>query len=595
MKKMISWLSKPSLKKLSSFALLLAFGFGITSPVAEARLIFTTENDGVEAEDYALDVDGSVAANENTDIQLRFGSNLSASISYNDSTDKFTINQNVDFSGKDIIDFRVESAATASAPTCSVASDSGRLYYDTTVNQMFVCTGTAGWDSVEDIAAGGITSSQIADGTITADDLATDSVGSDEIATGAVGSDEILDGSIGTSDLANNSVDGTKLSFSGETTGDIAYYDGTDWVRLGIGTAGQVLTTNAGANSPTWANAAASGAANLSGLTDVTLGTLASGNVLVYNATSGSWENVAVSGDATLNTAGAFSLAADSVGASEIATGAVGSDELAADSVGSSEIATGAVGSDEIADGSITASDLDSGFTITGANITDGTITAADLGTNSVDSDEIATGAVGSDELAANSVGASEIATGAVGSDEILDGSITSADLATRNFTAVLPPEFPNFTIHADGSSNLGTLESDYSTTDNRNFYQWSTRQATIQDYDLVVQWPVPSDFTGFQATNPIQFDYKTTNTTLADNQLDIVNVLDTAGNALTLTGDSANLVNTNWTTANVGYTGTPTFTPGEFITLRFNLQARKGTVNTNAFLGALKFNYQAK
>jgi len=37
------------------------------------------------------------------------------------------------------------------------------------------------------------------------------------------------------------------------TEGDIVYFNGTELVRLPIGTAGQVLTVNAGATAPEWA------------------------------------------------------------------------------------------------------------------------------------------------------------------------------------------------------------------------------------------------------------------------------------------------------------------------------------------------------
>lgn len=43
------------------------------------------------------------------------------------------------------------------------------------------------------------------------------------------------------------------------TAGDLIYNNGTDNVRLGIGTAGQVLTVNAGATAPEWAASAAGG------------------------------------------------------------------------------------------------------------------------------------------------------------------------------------------------------------------------------------------------------------------------------------------------------------------------------------------------
>ena len=178
-------------------------------------------------------------------------------------------------------------------------------------------------------------------------------------------------------------------------------------------------------------------------------------------------------------------LAADSVGASEIAAGAVGSSEvadnsltsadLADNSVGSGEIADGAVGSSEVANNSLTANDLAAG-SVGSSEVADNSLTAGDLASNSVGSAEIASSAVGSSEiadgavgssevannsltasdlaagsvgssevadnsliasdLAANSVGASEIATGAVGSDEIADDAVGSAKVANNSLTA---------------------------------------------------------------------------------------------------------------------------------------------------------------
>ncbi|HPS61374.1 MAG TPA: hypothetical protein PLE33_08980 [Candidatus Cloacimonas sp.] len=45
----------------------------------------------------------------------------------------------------------------------------------------------------------------------------------------------------------------TALTATSQSNGDICYFNGTSWVRLGIGTAGQTLTVNAGATAPTWA------------------------------------------------------------------------------------------------------------------------------------------------------------------------------------------------------------------------------------------------------------------------------------------------------------------------------------------------------
>jgi hypothetical protein len=52
--------------------------------------------------------------------------------------------------------------------------------------------------------------------------------------------------------IQDNSVDGTDIAFGSDAAGDVAYYDGANWVRLPIGTAGQVLEVNAGATAPEW-------------------------------------------------------------------------------------------------------------------------------------------------------------------------------------------------------------------------------------------------------------------------------------------------------------------------------------------------------
>ena len=54
------------------------------------------------------------------------------------------------------------------------------------------------------------------------------------------------------SSVANNSITGAKLSMGGDVAGDILYYNGTDYQKLGIGTAGQHLATNSTTNAPEW-------------------------------------------------------------------------------------------------------------------------------------------------------------------------------------------------------------------------------------------------------------------------------------------------------------------------------------------------------
>ncbi len=87
---------------------------------------------------------------------------------------------------------------------------------------------------------------------------------------------------------------------------------------------------------------------------------------------------------------------------------------LAADSVGAAEVAAGAIGTSEIA--------------------TDG-VAAAEIAADAVGTSEIATDGVGAAEIVADGVGASEIAAGAVGSSELASTAVTPGDYTAANLT----------------------------------------------------------------------------------------------------------------------------------------------------------------
>ena len=58
---------------------------------------------------------------------------------------------------------------------------------------------------------------------------------------------------------ADNSITGAKLAMGSDAQGDVMYYNGTDYIRLAKGSAGQVLTMNSGATAPEWATPDAGG------------------------------------------------------------------------------------------------------------------------------------------------------------------------------------------------------------------------------------------------------------------------------------------------------------------------------------------------
>lgn len=78
-----------------------------------------------------------------------------------------------------------------------------------------------------------------ADGAVT---IANDAVTQAKIADDAVGSDQIADGA----------VDGAAIAMGSDAQGDILYYDGTSYVRLGAGTSGQLLQSGGTGANPSW-------------------------------------------------------------------------------------------------------------------------------------------------------------------------------------------------------------------------------------------------------------------------------------------------------------------------------------------------------
>ena len=61
-----------------------------------------------------------------------------------------------------------------------------------------------------------------------------------------------LGGTVGNASIAVNAVDGTHIALGSDAAGDVMYYDGTNYIRLAKGTAGQVLSVNSGATAPEW-------------------------------------------------------------------------------------------------------------------------------------------------------------------------------------------------------------------------------------------------------------------------------------------------------------------------------------------------------
>ncbi|OFX42031.1 MAG: hypothetical protein A2W95_14825 [Bacteroidetes bacterium GWA2_40_14] len=90
----------------------------------------------------------------------------------------------------------------------------------------------------------------------------------------------------GTATVQDNSVDGTDIALGSDTQGDIMYYNGTNWVRLAAGTAGQILQTNGVGANPSWVNAPSGGSSSSAVIKSSDYTIQAGENVIISNASS---------------------------------------------------------------------------------------------------------------------------------------------------------------------------------------------------------------------------------------------------------------------------------------------------------------------
>ena len=137
-------------------------------------------------------------------------------------------------------------------------------------NQQVLTTngsGTLSWTSKTDATVGantiGITELDVSDGT-NVQALTTNGSGTLSFTTisagdpsmggdlsGSASNAQIVANAVTATEIASNAVNGTHIALGSDASGDIMYYNGTNYVRLAKGTNGEVLTLASGV--PSWA------------------------------------------------------------------------------------------------------------------------------------------------------------------------------------------------------------------------------------------------------------------------------------------------------------------------------------------------------
>ena len=168
----------------------------------------------------------------------------------------------------------------------------------------------------------------------------------------------------------------------------------------------------------------------LAALTDTSISSLSSGQIIVYDG-SNSFDNVTVSGDATLAANGALTISSQAVEQSMIATGAVGSGQLAANSVTAAKIPNGSILNEHLADDAVGADEL-AASAVVEASIVNASVTGAKIAANTITVANIADNAIDATKIASNSILTRHIDDNQITGDQLADDLVLSGTGSLR-------------------------------------------------------------------------------------------------------------------------------------------------------------------
>ena len=272
----------------------------------------------------------------------------------------------------------------------------------------------------------GVSELNVSDGT-NGQALMTNGAGT--LSFGDVVTDPALGGALGgttsNASIAANAVNGTHLAMGSDARGDVIYYDGTNYVRLGKGSTGQVLTQ--GANDPAWSNPAVS-------QNDV-------GSYPVGGDVSGTVSNITI----PANSITSAMIAPGVIVAQDIATNAVNGTHIAmgSDAAGDTlyyngtdyvRLPKGTAGQVLTMNGTASAPEwaadaTNVGTTAVGGDVT-GTVANIQIPNNAITSAMLGVDVIVAEDIANNAITVAELSDDAVATAKIQDLAITSAKIA---------------------------------------------------------------------------------------------------------------------------------------------------------------------
>ena len=191
------------------------------------------------------------------------------------------------------------------------------------------------------------------------------------------------------------------------------------------------------------------------------------------------------------------------------------------------------------------------------------------------------------------------------GTDGITLGTtgIVLTGTARPDVTVTLSPEYQGATFTGDGSNNNGSLSSDFCSgssrqninatacgaTETHNYYNWTTTQATAQDYDIYVRYQLPSDYSTGSLSNMKIWGWGTTG---ASEVVTVAMYVDGTAAACSTSSDAVSS-NTTWQQATTASPlGSCTPVAGDMVTFKVHVEAGQ---NNNVRAGAINISYKKK
>jgi len=154
-------------------------------------------------------------------------------------------------------------------------------------------------------------------------------------------------------------------------------------------------------------------------------------------------------------------------------------------------------------------------------------------------------------------------------------------------------PEYPDIVVYKDGSSNQGTLVSDYDSGNSRQYYGWTSTKTALNDIDLRFRYELPADFA---ATGDLTMQLKTLTTDSADNKVDLVLRNDTDNATCATSAANVSSVANTWAlvtvtaaTINTGCAGGNTLAAGDIIEIQIKDYAKS---TGEADVGKIQLDY---